>query len=245
MLSLREKSIIIGLYLSKFDFEGLQKIGFQSFNEAFNTLGYALGAKPASIKNYRDEFDPLFPNNRKGWHKRPMREYCREIYEKYNSYKLESFSTLIKTILFDSYDIEDFLEKNLKEETSESIAKRLITGKAAEEYFKKEYAGIEMFRGYDLRDTTNMACGFDFKLSSKNNFFCIEVKGLQASKGGILVTEKEYSVAEKMKEKYCIFLVKNFSEKPEHTLFFDPISSSLSFKKQERSIIQVSYTALV
>jgi hypothetical protein len=55
----REKLILTGLYLSKYDSAGLKKLGFESFIEAFNVIGYALGGKPASIKNYRDEFDPL------------------------------------------------------------------------------------------------------------------------------------------------------------------------------------------
>src|SRR5258708_27539037 len=66
----REKLILVGLYLAKYDSLGLKRLGFESFAEAFNVIGYALGSRPASIKNYRDEFDPLFPNRRKGWHKR-------------------------------------------------------------------------------------------------------------------------------------------------------------------------------
>jgi len=66
----RAKSILTGLYLSKYSQEGLKELGFKSFQEAFNVLGFSLSSKPASLKNYRDEFDPLFPNNRKGWHKR-------------------------------------------------------------------------------------------------------------------------------------------------------------------------------
>lgn len=65
-LTVRRKLILSGLYLSKFDSEGLKSLGFDSFTEAFNVIGYALGSQPASIKNYRDEFDPLFPNRRKG-----------------------------------------------------------------------------------------------------------------------------------------------------------------------------------
>jgi len=45
-----------------------------------------MGSQPASLKNYRDEFDPLFPNRRKGWHKRPTRDYCRKVFEKYKRY---------------------------------------------------------------------------------------------------------------------------------------------------------------
>jgi hypothetical protein len=53
----RGKLILVGLYLSKYDSLGLKRLGFESFMEAFNVIGYALGSKPASIKNYRDEFD--------------------------------------------------------------------------------------------------------------------------------------------------------------------------------------------
>ncbi len=64
--SIRDKSILVGLYLSKFDDEAIENLGFKGVTEAFNTLGYSIGSKPASIKNYRDEFDPFFPNPRKG-----------------------------------------------------------------------------------------------------------------------------------------------------------------------------------
>src|ERR1700730_10197067 len=98
----REQLILAGLYLSKYDSLGLKKLGFESFVEAFNVIGYALGSKPASIKNYRDEFDPLFPNRRKGWHKRQIRQYCLRIFEEYKSLDLESFTGLIKS--FFGYD---------------------------------------------------------------------------------------------------------------------------------------------
>jgi hypothetical protein len=58
----RDKSIVTGLYLSKFDKDGLRELGFNTFQEAFNILGFSLESNPSSIKNYRDEFDPLFPN---------------------------------------------------------------------------------------------------------------------------------------------------------------------------------------
>ena len=92
----REKLILTGLYLAKYDSAGVRKLGFESFIEAFNVIGYALGEKPASIKNYRDEFDPLFPNKRKGWHKRPTRQYCLKVFEEYKKLDLESFTGLIK-----------------------------------------------------------------------------------------------------------------------------------------------------
>src|ERR1043166_2602016 len=91
-ITAREKCILAGLYLSKYDSLGLKKLGFESFVEAFNVIGYALGSKPASIKNYRDEFDPLFPNRRKGWHKRPRRDHCLKVLKEYRSLDIEAFT---------------------------------------------------------------------------------------------------------------------------------------------------------
>ena len=48
----REKLILVGLYLSKYDSLGLKRLGFESFAEAFNVIGYALGSKPASITGF-------------------------------------------------------------------------------------------------------------------------------------------------------------------------------------------------
>ena len=38
-MSTREKLILSGLYLSKYDAAGLMKLGFDSFQEAFNVIG--------------------------------------------------------------------------------------------------------------------------------------------------------------------------------------------------------------
>jgi hypothetical protein len=75
----REKAILCGLYLSKFDKGRLVSLGFSTFAEAYDVLGFALNSKPASIKNYRDEMDPYFPNDRQGWGNRKMRTHCENI----------------------------------------------------------------------------------------------------------------------------------------------------------------------
>src|ERR1700688_3741000 len=101
-IATREKLILVGLYLSKYDSLGLKRLGLENFTEAFNVLGFAMGSKPASIKNYRDEFDPLFPNRRKGWHKRETRAYCLRVFEEYRNLDLQSFTALIES--FVGYD---------------------------------------------------------------------------------------------------------------------------------------------
>jgi len=241
----RDKAILIGLFLSKFDDKALDVLGFEGAKQAFNTLGYSIGTKPASIKNYRDEFDPYFPNPRKGWHKRQLREYCKKFLDDFGNVNFDDFSELVKSFVIKDYEIEKFINKIEKIDYGETVAKRLITGSAAEEYFKLNFNTITEFSDFQISDTTKLACGFDFKLSLDINFFCIEVKGLNANTGSIAMTEKEFYVAEKLKEKYCLFIVSNFIETPVHQYIFDPLSSRLTFKKNQRQIIQTTYNTQI
>ena len=245
-LSLREKPILAGLYLSKFDSDGLRALGFDSFVEAFNVIGSALGVRPASIKNYRDEFDPLFPNSRKGWHKRPTRDYCKVVYDAFGGLDLEDFTNLLKRVIYREHDLGVLIEEvERKQGDARSFAKRLITGQAAEQYFKSKYKEIDLFRDFDLEDTTQLGCGFDFKLFSPSVFYGIEVKGLSEPNGSIALTNKEHSVASILKDRFFLFVVKNFKESPFHDIYRNPLSGSLQFTRKERVVVQVAWLATV
>ena len=92
-----------------------------------------------------------------------------------------------------------------------------------------------------------MGCGFDFKLTHDKaaNFLGVEVKGLYESCGTISLTSKEYGVAGILKDRFYIFVVKNFKESPFYELYKNPIKSKLLFKKNERQVKQISWTATV
>jgi hypothetical protein len=244
-ISAREKLILAGLYLSKYDALGLKKLGFDSFVEAFNVIGYALGSKPASIKNYRDEFDPLFPNTRKGWHKRATRDYCLAVLEEYKTLDFESFTGLVGS--FFGYDKSlggEFLPGDAQEDGPSSFAQRLITGLAAEQYFESVQAVLPEFKGYSMENTTRFGCGYDFRLRVEPNdkeFLAVEVKGLREQTGNLAMTPKEYHVASTLRDRFFLFVVRNFRESPSHDIFQNPLCSSLEFRKIERVIIQVSW----
>jgi len=241
----RDKAIIIGLYLSKFDVPALSEFGFDGYQHAFNVLGYSIGVKPASIKNYRDEFDPYFPNERKGWHKRTLRQYCKNIMDTFSDMHFSDFTDFIKSLILPNYDTEKCIAETIKKDASVSVAKRLATGMAAEEYFKAKYSETNEFFGYDLVDTRMFACGFDFKLSSPSDFYFVEVKGMNLNAGNIILTDKEYSVAYDYQERYCLFVVRNFIEMPSHEMFFNPLNGTLDFKRHERKTVQISYSAIM
>jgi hypothetical protein len=244
-LTVREKLILSGLYLSRFDSEGLKSLGLDNFNEAFNVIGYALGSRPASVKNYRDEFDPLFPNQRKGWHKRPIRQYCREIYERYKHLDLDDFTGLVGSFFGLSGEAT---QKQTAAETPDdgtsAFAQRFITGLAAERYFESVFPSVPIFQGMKLENTTAFGCGYDFRLRSEpesSDFTAVEVKGLKDQTGYIAFTKKEYEVAAAIKERFFLFLVRNFRESPRHTIIQNPINSDLEFRKTERTIVQTSW----
>ncbi len=247
-IATREKLILVGLFLSKYDSLGLRKLGFGSFVEAFNVFGYALGSKPASIKNYRDEFDPLFPNHRKGWHKRPIRDYCLKVFEEYKHLDLESFTGLVQSFVgYDGYVWSGVQAKEEKGEDDSHFAKRLITGLAAEQYFQSVHHGLPEFEGYSVENTTRLGCGYDFRLRKETHkdFLAVEVKGLKERMGNLSLTPKEYELATALRDRFFLFVVKNFQETPFHEIFQNPLSGKLQFKKKETVTVQVSWLTRV
>lgn len=242
-LNQRDKAILVGLFLSRFDKEALNGFNFKGFNEAYNVLGYALDIRPNSIKNYRNEFDPYFPNSRKDRHKRDIRDYCKEIILLAESFSFDDFYRYINSfVLNECVDVKDLKSIHRINKEQAFAANRLITGKAAEEYFKKNYQAIDCFKNFKLIDTTNWGCGFDYKLFSESENFYIEVKDVNEKVGNVLMTEKEYNMADGLQERYCLFIVSNFKERPMHQLFFNPLHhKEIILTKKELQIIQTSY----
>lgn len=243
----RDRQVICGLFLSKYNREGLRHLGFTSYAEAFNAMGYGLKANPASIKNYRDELDPCFPNDRKGWHQRPLRDHCQRILSEYGNASIDELGECIKRFLMPGDGIESFPEvarlvSTRKHGAESSFAKRLITGLAAEQYFSSHYQSMPEFHGREMTDTTRWGCGFDFKLTTplEGSFLAVEVKGLREKNGQIQMTELEHEIASALKERYYLVLIRNFAERPFHTVVNNPLDSDMRFRMIEK--VEVRHT---
>jgi len=244
-IGIREKQVLAGLFLSKFDQSGLDALGFDSFTEAFNALGYGLAGRPASIKNYRDEFDPLFPNPRQGWRNRKRREYCMKLEEDYRELSLEKFAELVAGFVGATKPAVQPNQPVVDDLSPTSFAKRLITGRAAEQYFQAVRPMIQEFENYEVEDTTAQGCGYDFRLWPRvgEQFKAVEVKGMVEQSGSLLLTEKEYESAGVLEKRFYLFVVKNFREKPFHEIHANPLNGPLSFTRKERIVVQVSWSA--
>lgn len=251
-ISQRERLMLAGLFLSKFDREGLLHLGFSSFSEAFNAMGYALGGKPASIKNYMQEFDPLFPNGRQGWHKREMRDHCREAFDRYGKLSLGEFSRLLSPLLLTTIrplpeGLEEISTLEESQFENDSFSKRLITGAAAEGFFETMFPKLSNFIGHSLTNVTRFGCGFDFRLQPVESrpFLAVEVKGIAAASGEIMMTSKEHQVAEYLGNRYFLCVVRNFTESPVISLFQNPLDQGLGFIRRELQQTSLTWHARI
>ncbi|MDD4017889.1 MAG: DUF3883 domain-containing protein [Kiritimatiellae bacterium] len=241
LLNHTDKATLAGLYLSKFGKAALSALGCTGVWQAFNVIGYSLESRPASIKNYRDEFDneirktnPHHP--REGW-KRPLKTRSKKLYEQFCHSEFDEFTVLIKSFLLPTFKKEKLIAQVTNQEINQNFSQRLMTGQAAEAYFKVHYPSISAFVNYGIEDVTSCGCGYDFHLSLHSDFYCVEVKGLGANTGTILMTEKEYEIADRIRDRYCLFVVRNFQRTPWHTLFFNPLSSGLEFVPQPQTVM--------
>lgn len=92
-------ALIVSYYLSRCDLEAVHSLGYSGFTEAFKDLGDILNENPNNIKNMRDEFDPHFPNDRKGWYQRPLSPSRQEVFEQFSQYSDIELDLYVKKIL--------------------------------------------------------------------------------------------------------------------------------------------------
>ena len=99
---LETEVIVVGYAMSRLDGRYLKARGITSWRKAFSEAAEALSARETSIKNLRDEFDPVFPNPRKGWHKRVLRPNRQRVLDEMCGVSDEGLIELIARILLRS-----------------------------------------------------------------------------------------------------------------------------------------------
>lgn len=65
--------MVAGYYLSRLDSEAYRRLAMGNKEQTHRAIGKALRVPHESVRNWRDEFDPIHENSRQGWHKREMR----------------------------------------------------------------------------------------------------------------------------------------------------------------------------
>lgn len=99
----KREAHIAAFYLSKFNESALKELGCQTWKEVYTLIAHALGYKEASIKHYRDSFDPLLSNSRQGWYQNNTYKTIRDIFNEFGNYDFETLSDIVKNILEENW----------------------------------------------------------------------------------------------------------------------------------------------
>ncbi len=100
---------IIAYYLSEFDMDAVDALGFKTRTEAFNVISNALGNDNNYLKFRRDEFDAL-PDSaspRKGWKNRPPAKDVVEIAAHLKQFSFDELTEIVKSLINNIIDIEE------------------------------------------------------------------------------------------------------------------------------------------
>lgn len=237
-------ALYVSYYLARFNNEALQNLGYSTWNQAFDDISEKLQVKKQSVKNWRDEFDPLF-QHRAGWYQRPMTPSRVRVAQALESLEESQIQGIIRDIL--SGNIESDEEAQLlnvvNEEKSNNhvFALRGPTGKAAEELFIKHHANTGEPIVGRLTDCRDLCGGYDFKIEDGKTECYVEVKGLSGFTGGILFTDKEWTTAIKEQDRYYVCLVSDLNNDPVVTFIQNPVIK-LFPKKNLYTTIQISWS---
>lgn len=240
MTTENKKLMLAGMFLSKFNRQGLEALGYKSLQEAYNSFALAVGGKPSSVKLYMQEFDPFFPNSRKGWRNRPIRPTRQDLIDEFGGLGLEEFSELLRTQFAGDTDVDLAVGRvavaaGVKSDESSTFARRMMTGLAAENFFEQNYKDVTCFKDCALQRTTTYGCGFDFKLTpTRGDFLAVEVKGLRTPSGQIQLTEKEFKMAQYLSRRFYLYVVMDFAHIPKPRVIENPLNVGIVF--EERSV---------
>jgi len=220
------EAIVVAYAMSRLDKEFLRNFELPSWRAAFLTIGRKFGIPSASIKNLRDEFDPVHSNPRQGWHKRPLRPNRQRVLGEFCDASDQALFEIVGRILRGDREVTECISVPLarRRERVENVAERLRTGRLAEEYFLAHAHEIRGISAAKIVDVRGHACGYDFSLSNRPEL-AIEVKGLKTAKGDILFTDFEWKEATRRQAMYWLVVVGSLLRNPRQRVIENPTAS--------------------
>jgi hypothetical protein len=241
------QALIVAYYLSRFDNEAYSALGFpgRQKTKAHQRLGEALSVNNNSLKNRRDDFDPLH-GHRAGWYQYKLSEKMRNVVESFQDLDFSEMTDIVTEIISNKDMANDIgsavadIDKSDKAKKKAAFVPRGITGENAELYFKEWHSLNQMPMEGQLHDRRHDGCGYDFLVENGPHQAFIEVKGLDQAEGGVSFTSKEWSVAEKECGNYYLVFVSNLSSDPLITIIPDPFHK-LSASKYIYQPIQIKW----
>lgn len=238
-------ALYIAYYLSKFDKTALTNLGYSTWNNSFDDISKKLKVEKHSVRNWRDEFDPIH-GHRAGWYQRPMSPSRVRVVNALGDMEEEEIRSLVVDILNgrikeDSENIQELLRIVSQEESNRNpFILRGPTGRKAEEFFIEYHQKYSKPIGGKIKDTREYGCGYDFEIENFETYY-IEVKGMINENGGILFTNKEWETALKYKHRYILAIVRSVNSNPKIDFLPNP-TSKLKAKKNIVTTIHLNWS---
>ena len=241
-------SMVVAYYLSKYNERAYLALGFGNRTESHKVIGNILSVNENTVKNMRDEFDPLHDNPRSGWHQRELRPSRQKIVELYQNLEEEELRDLVIEILANknipnSEHNSSLVNTSGINNESQIFIVRGITGRKAEEIFIEFHEVNSTPIPGKLLDKRDHGCGYDFEIIGEKTAL-IEVKGMDGEVGGISFTSKEWDTAKNKGEDYYLVIIKNISSEPSVIIIQNP-AKSLSPKKYIFSTVQIRWNLAI
>lgn len=234
--------LYVSYYLARFDKIAYKNLNFGNQEETHREVGRILSINSNTVKNWRDEFDPLF-GHRVGWYQRPLSPTRVQVYNALNDLSESEVRLVIKRILENenTTDLEVQSLSRLIDEKSDDKKKKFIlrtpTGKKAEQFFIDYFQNHKLPHNGELTDTRDLGCGYGFEILK----YYIEVKGLSNNEGGILLTNKEWEMSKEKGDRYYIVLVSNITGHPKISFIRNPYLK-LNPKESIVKTIQINWS---
>jgi len=222
---LETSALIVGYAMSRLDEAYLRARGLKSWRTAFADAGSHLSVAPASIKNLRDEFDPVHGNTRRGWVGRPMRPNRQRVMGELCDLSDAALLDMIDRILARDPEAVQEVVAPLARPTERmyNVAERLRTGRLAEEFFLAHSQAIANLSPSLILDHRTLARGYDFGVVERDRI-AIELKGLKQKRGAIAFTDREWSEANARRADFWLEVVGNMESNPIARFIPDPVA---------------------
>lgn len=242
---LETEAIVIGYAMSRLDRKYLAVRKCSTWQTAYDEAAKALSKPPDTFNNLRDEFDPVHPNSRRGWHHRAMRDSRQKVLNELKDVSDDALMELVRHILQrDEENIGEAIDSLAPvNHITYNVAERLLTGRRAEEYFLANTQQIIEIPSQSIIDLRDAACGYDFGVQAQPQW-AIEVKGLKTNRGVIQFTDREWTEAKLRRIDYWLVVVGNLATQPTPKVFRDPYHS-LMVQSRYRQTVAIEWTATV
>lgn len=240
---LETEALVIGYAMSRLDDEYLRARQCATWQQAYREAANALSRLPMSFKNLRDEFDPVHPNRRVGWHRnnpQPLRPNRQRVLDELQDVSDDALSELVARILRGEEDaIAEAIDSlAVVTKVAHNVAERLLTGRRAEEFFLEHSASLVGIEPSHILDYRQAARGFDFGVLD-NPERAIEVKGIKQKRGDIQFTDREWTEARYRGENYLLAIVGNLMAEPIARIIPNPYTTLFAACSYRTSITAV------